>query len=193
MKKIFFGLFIILFSLILSCKKEIRTAGEINVQKNQIAVFLDDYYHNAYTFGREKNIVVNNKSLLVLEILLKDKNRKGYVVTLLGKNEILYFADIDYNSSNVYVVDNTTGHNENLHLSPNNMANGNVARTDQLQNFDFFDSLDNTNTLGKKFFGWDCTTYYEPGFCYDYCCYYVFWIQVGDCVERNPRSIEECP
>jgi len=78
-------------------------------------------------------------------------------------------------------VDNTTGHTDRFHFNPRNPATGNAARPEQRQNFDFFDNLSNPNASERKFIGKDCTTYYGPGYCYKHCCYYVFWIQVGDC------------
>ena len=154
---------------------------------------MDNYYHQSYAFDRKETVVVDDTPLIIYEIVLSNKNRKGYVVTPLEKNEILYFADINYSTSNIYVVDNTTGHTERFHFNPRNPATGNSARTEQMQNFDFFDNLNNPNVSERKFFGWDCGTYYEPGYCYDICCYYVFLIQVGECQEKNPRPIEECP
>ncbi len=132
--------------------------------------------------------MVDNKPLVVREILLSDKNHKGYVVTPLGKDKILYFADINYSTSNIYVVDNTTGHTDRFHFNPRNPATGNVARPEQMQNFDFFDNVSNGNTSQKAYFwGEHCQDF--PGETYDtcitVCCYYVFWVAVH-CDDPKP-------
>ncbi len=178
MKKIFYGLFLVLFGIVLSCKQEIQTTDGNTSHKDRVIAFLDNYYHSAYTFGRKKTTVVDNKPLVVREILLSDKNHKGYVATPLGKDKILYFADINYSTSNIYIVDNTTGHTDRFHFNPRNPATGNVARPEQMQNFDFFDNLNNSNTEGRKFFGKECFVDIRPNSCLRYCYYYVFWILV---------------
>ncbi len=163
-----------------SCQKQTNTASAAKTMSVS-----EQYIHakyDQYTAGRVEETEAEGILYLIEEFLVNGGEIKAYTVTDKRLGQLVYF--VEQRGNEIYAYDFITGESFQGKISSAQ------ARAGQGQNIspDLL-SLINENPDGtaakkrRRFIGWGCDTgTYDPGgICWHDCCYYVFWINTGDC------------
>jgi hypothetical protein len=174
--KVFLSLFILIS---FSCSKENEQNVEQSqrIQNSEVSKFLDNYYKENYTFGKNVTTKIDNEKILVTEVILGSSNSaKGYFVKNVTNNDFLYFIDIDKDKYEMKTFD--------IKLNEVNLIK-NLDKIERFKSGKGFDLIsyikENSSNTSMRFWGWQCGASYsiEPGSCYRNCSYYVLWGNTG--------------
>ncbi len=179
MKKMLFGFIAIV--LISNYSFSSSTIDE----KNNVISFLNSYY-SSYNLGKSIETIVNNKSIIVSEVLDKDsKTINGYIAVNKDNNELLYFVDYLRNTKEIKAIDFFNNQTNIINLKKDNTFD-NFIKIDLLKEIQ---KINFETAEVYRFWGESCGGSWTlpTGESYRTCCYYVFWINTGCEIEVTAK------
>ena len=145
-------------------------------------VYLDRVYPEGYLIERSKSFTVDGIPMITYEIKPVGKQKTGYIIEHGETYELLYFVEYNYKTQKIKVND--------FVMDERKIVNWNVSSTINFnQNaFNLFTLIQQHEEVQSRarrpFIGWGCgDDYYSPNACSRTCCYYVGWVNTGDCCE----------
>ena len=154
-------------------------------EKNNVINFLNSYY-SSYNLGKSIETNVNNKSIIVSEVLDKNNERiNGYIAYNKDKNELLYFVDFLRNTKEIKAIDFLNNQTDIINLKKDNTFD-NFIKIDLLKEIQ---KINFETSEVYRFWGESCGGSWTlpTGESYRTCCYYVFWINTGCEIEVTAK------
>ncbi len=148
-----------------SCKKDKTYTTENNNLTEKS--FLDQYYQQAYSFGKSFNFTdENDNKYIIKEVLLSDD--VDYVISNAVNNTPAFFVDIDKVNNTFYFKDFEKNLDNTISLDKQSLLNDYKLNFFKLVKFE-------SQKQSKKF--WGCVTDYDDEWVFHQTCCFRFWIR----------------